>query len=116
MKKTRIRELNVGEPVADAEAISYMLGGVPTGTLHRWAQEDGWPRRHSTTRNGRRTEYSVPAAKASYERRRDTPPDPPLDMLTSSEVTFGHVGDLSSPDVQLSKDLHQEGPVRPCPQ
>lgn len=96
MKKTRIRELQPGELVADVEAISYMLGGVPVGTLHRWAQEDGWPRHRSTTSRGRRTEYSIPAAKASYERRRDTPQNPPLDTLISGEVTYGHVGELSS--------------------
>jgi hypothetical protein len=96
VKKTRIRELAADEPVADAEAISYMLGGVPVGTLQRWAQDDGWPRRHSTTKRGRRTEYSVTAAKASYERRRDTPQNHPLDTLTSSEVTYGHIGELSS--------------------
>lgn len=98
MIKARIRELAAGERVADAEALSYMLGGVPVGTLHRWAKEDGWPRRHSTTERGRRTEYSIAAVKASYERRRDTPQHQSLDTLTSSEVTFGHVGELSSLD------------------
>lgn len=96
MKKTRIRDLQPGELVADAEAISYMLGGIPIGTLHRWAQADGWPRRHSTTTRGRRTEYSIMAAKATYERQRG-----PLDSLTSGEVTCGHVGDLSSKDASL---------------
>lgn len=70
MIKARIRELQPDEPVADVEAISFMLGGVPTGTLHRWASLDGWPRRHTTTRRGRRTEYSITAAKATYERQR----------------------------------------------
>lgn len=72
MKKTRIRDLQPGELVADAEAISCMLGDVPVGTLQRWAQADGWPRRHSTTSRGRRTEYSIAAAKATYQRLRDT--------------------------------------------
>lgn len=70
MKKSRIRDLQPGELVADAEAISYMLGDIPIGTLHRWAQADGWPRRHSTTSRGRRTEYSITAARATYERQR----------------------------------------------
>jgi hypothetical protein len=73
MIKARIRELAVDEPVADVEAISFMLGDIPTGTLHRWAQLDGWPRRHSTTSRGRRTEYSITAAKATYERQRLQP-------------------------------------------
>lgn len=98
MIKARIRDLQPDELVADVEAISFMLGGIPTGTLHRWAKEDGWPRRHSITHQGRRTEYSITAAKDSYERRRDTPQKQPLDTLTSSEVTFGHVGELSSKD------------------
>jgi hypothetical protein len=84
MIKARIRELGENEKVADAEALSFMLGGVPVGTLHRWAKEDGWPRRHTTTRRGRRTEYSTRAARASYELRRG-----PLDDPTSGEVTSG---------------------------
>lgn len=75
MIKARVRDLQPGEPVADVEAISVMLGGIPAGTLHRWASLDGWPRRHSTTGHGRRTEYSIPAAKATYERQRGTPPE-----------------------------------------
>ncbi|ANZ35543.1 hypothetical protein BBK82_05065 [Lentzea guizhouensis] len=93
MNKARVRELGEREPVADAEALQVMLGGVPVGTLQRWAQDDGWPRRHSTTSRGRRTEYSIRAAKQSYERRRG-----PLDEITSGEVTSGHVGDLSLSD------------------
>ncbi|ROP36273.1 hypothetical protein [Saccharothrix texasensis] len=93
MIKARIGELAPGEPVTDAEALSIMLGGVPVGTLQRWAQRDGWPRRHSTTSRGRLTEYSVRAATATYERLRG-----PLDTPTSGEVTSGQLGELSSSD------------------
>lgn len=73
MIKARVRDLEPDEKVADVEAISFMLGGVPLGTLQRWASLDGWPRRHTITSKGRRTEYSIAAAKATYERQRGSP-------------------------------------------
>lgn len=57
------------EAVADSVAIAAWLD-VPVGTVKRWAQADNWPRQHSTTSRGRRTEYSVRAASATYHRLR----------------------------------------------
>lgn len=101
MKKIRIRELAPGERAADAAALSVMFDGVPVGTIQRWAQADGWPRRHTTTSKGRRTEYSVQAACDTYERQRG-----PVDSMTSGEVTCGHVGDLSPLEV-TARSSHQ---------
>lgn len=58
-----------GEAVADTPTIAVWLD-VPVGTVKRWAQADRWPRKHSTTSRGRHTEYSLRAARATYERLR----------------------------------------------
>lgn len=57
--------LQPGDPATDVHTLAEWLD-VPRGTLQRWAQEDNWPRRHTTTARGRRTLYSVDAARASY--------------------------------------------------
>lgn len=61
--------LQPNDPATDVKALAELLD-VPEGTLKRWAQSDNWPRRHTTTHRGRRTEYSIDAACASHAKRR----------------------------------------------
>jgi hypothetical protein len=90
MSADPIRPLEPGEQVADVAALSVLLDDVPVGTLHYWASVDRWPRRHTRTAAGRRTEYSIDAAQASMAKRR--PGD--VDVVTSGQVTSGEAGDL----------------------
>lgn len=87
--------LQPGDPATDVHALAEWLT-VPAGTLQRWAQTDQWPRRHTTTVRGRRTLYSMDAARRSYIARRV--PRRATGNNPASEVTSCHVGDLSRSD------------------
>lgn len=72
----RLRELGqqLGDAVMDAPGIARYLD-VPVTTVRVWAHRDRWPR----TRAGRRTLYSLDAARTSKDSRTVTQ----LDRLTS---------------------------------
>lgn len=57
--------LQPGDPATDIHALAMWLE-VPVTKLKHWARADKWPRKHTTTHRGRRTLYSMDAARTSY--------------------------------------------------
>lgn len=63
--------LQPGDPATDIHALHLWLN-VPVTTLKHWARTDNWPRSHTTTHRGRRTLYSMDAARKSYIKHQAT--------------------------------------------